>query len=127
MSFHNPFHNTEADTLAMLLPASQVEVMQILWAQGPLKVREVYDQIAAKRRVAYTTVMTTMSRLADKGLLLRDQRGRGRDIIYSATLNEREFVTRAVQEMLDCVVRDYPSALRQYLDTRREVAAGSPS
>jgi predicted transcriptional regulator len=123
MAKHNPINHTDADTLSMLMPASEVEVMQILWAQGPLKVREVYDQIAAKRTVAYTTVMTTMSRLANKGLLLRDQRGRGRDSIYSAALDEREFVMRAVHQMLDCVVRDYPSAITNYLDTRREVVA----
>ena len=89
--------------------------------------REVYDQIATKGKLAYTTVMTTMSRLANKGLLLRDQQGRGRDIIYSAALDERTFVMRAVHAMLDCVVRDYPSAITSYLDTRREVAAGSRS
>jgi hypothetical protein len=38
-------------------------------------------------------------------------------------MDEREFVMRAVHEMLDCVVRDYPSAITQYLDTRRAVVA----
>ena len=54
--------------------------MEILWAAGRgMTVREVLDQANRRRSepLAYTTVMTVMSRLADKGALARRREGRG--------------------------------------------------
>jgi len=54
--------------------------MAVLWsAAGPLPVRDVAAALNAKRdaALAYTTVMTVMSRLADKGILARFRLGRG--------------------------------------------------
>src|SRR5262245_47403243 len=110
MAFHNPFHNTEADTLAMLMPAAEIEVMRILWAQGPLTVADVHTLIKQHRALAYTTILTTMVRLAEKGILHRKGSGKRRRHTYTPAMDERTFVMRAVHEMLDCVVRDYPSA-----------------
>ena len=63
-------------------------------------------------------------RLAEKGLLRREKAERGYGYVYTATVGEREFVTREIAQVLDSLVRDYPSALVHYLDTRREHAAG---
>lgn len=55
------------------------EVMDILWeADHPLSVRDVLDHLNGRRDtdLAYTTAMTTLSRLADKGLLRREKEGR---------------------------------------------------
>jgi predicted transcriptional regulator len=62
------------------------EVMERLWAAGgPMNVRQVLDAINERRErpLAYTTVMTVMSRLADKGALKRQAAGRG--YVYEAT------------------------------------------
>jgi predicted transcriptional regulator len=56
------------------------EVMAAVWQAGaPVAVREVVDRLNAGRAtpLAYTTVMTVMSRLAGKGILAREQEGRG--------------------------------------------------
>ena len=58
----------------------EAEVMAVLWAAGaPVSVREVADRLNAGREapLAYTTVMTVLSRLAGKGILVREQHGRG--------------------------------------------------
>jgi predicted transcriptional regulator len=107
--------------LEKLLPVAEAEIMCVLWARGPLKVRAVYDIVKARRQVAYTTVMTTCNRLAEKGLLLRKEPERGYGYVYSPSIGEREFVGCAIADILDSVVRDYPSALALYLDTRREL------
>jgi predicted transcriptional regulator len=132
MAVHNPFHHTDADTLAMLMPAAEIEIMRVLWTQGALNGKAILvrvneqRQIAEQRKIAYTTVMTTVERLVEKGLLTRSEArsGQGGSYSYIAVMSECDFVMRAVHQMLDCVVRDYPSAITQYLDTRREVAAG---
>lgn len=54
--------------------------MDALWsASRPLSVREVLDRLNEVREppLAYTTVMTVLSRLADKGVLRREREGRG--------------------------------------------------
>lgn len=62
----------------------EAEVMDLLWrAEGPVPVREVAAALNARRDgpLAYTTVMTVMSRLADKGMLRRSRSGRA--YVYS--------------------------------------------
>jgi predicted transcriptional regulator len=62
------------------------EVMDAIWRAGrPVAVREVVDDLNGSRSepLAYTTVMTVMSRLSDKGVLIR--RKSGRSYIYEAS------------------------------------------
>ena len=52
-------------------------VMEVLWADdtaGGLTVREVLDRMA-RRQLAYTTVMTVLSRLETKGVTTRERDG----------------------------------------------------
>jgi predicted transcriptional regulator len=58
----------------------EAEVLGVLWRSGrPMPVRDVVHAVNAGRGVplAYTTVMTVMSRLARKGILARSRSGRG--------------------------------------------------
>src|SRR5712671_5743094 len=49
----------------------ELQIMEALWTQGPLSVREVQQAFPAKKRPAYTTVQTTIYRLEFKGALRR--------------------------------------------------------
>jgi predicted transcriptional regulator len=110
---------TARGALAKLLAPSEVEIMQILWAHGPQKVKSVHQRIAAARGVAYTTVMTTMQHLAEKDLLTRGNRkGQGGPYTYAAAIGEQEFVAQRLADILSAIERDYPAALAQYLDAR---------
>jgi predicted transcriptional regulator len=58
----------------------EAEVMEVLWAAaGPVSVRDVAERLNDGRAepLAYTTVMTVMSRLAQKHVLERRREGRG--------------------------------------------------
>jgi predicted transcriptional regulator len=86
-----------ADALLKFLPPSEVEIMRILWTQGPMRVKPVHQRITAQPAVAYTTTMTTMERLAEKGLLQRGRRqGQGGVYLYTPALSEQEFVAPPV-------------------------------
>lgn len=51
--------------------------MEVLWAHpDPVSVRDVHEQLAAERDIAYTTVMTVLDRLAKKGIVGRELSGR---------------------------------------------------
>lgn len=79
--------------------------MELLWAaDGPRSVRDVLEALNKGRRpaLAYTTVMTVLSRLAEKGILERAPAGRG--FSYSpAVRDEAAIAVRGV-------VRDYGEA-----------------
>ena len=54
------------------------EILEVLWTQGPLPVREVLERLnaSARRNRAYNTVMSTAARMETKGLLERTKQGR---------------------------------------------------
>jgi predicted transcriptional regulator len=75
----------------------EAEAMAVLWAAAePVSVREVAELLNAGRTLplAYTTVMTVLSRLAGKGIVAREQQGRG--YVY----------TPAVADTAEIAVRD---------------------
>ena len=59
------------------LPVSdtELEVLKVLWATGPATVRDVAAALRKqRRRLAYNTVLTLLSRLRDKGYVTADRR-----------------------------------------------------
>src|SRR5258708_206002 len=75
MEFVVPDRGSSAGRLGLL----EGEVLGVLWRSGrPMPVREVAGALNAGRgaALAYTTVMTVMSRLARKGILTRSRSGR---------------------------------------------------
>lgn len=62
--------------------AGELEVLKVLWDQGPSTVRDVMNVLNQRRRRAYTSVMSLMNVMTDKGLLRR--RAEGRAYLYEA-------------------------------------------
>ena len=54
----------------------EAQVMSVIWDKGEATVQDVKDSLEPDRKLAYTTIMTVMSRLAEKGLLIRRKEGR---------------------------------------------------
>jgi predicted transcriptional regulator len=74
------------------------EVLAALWAaEQPLTPAEVLAQL--DDRLAYTTVMTTLARLADKGLAERRRAGRG--YAYSPRVREADLAALRFRTLLD--------------------------
>src|SRR6478735_5686433 len=86
------------DGLVKVLGPLETEIMQIIWQDERSTVKKVHRKLSAHRDIAYTTVMTTMSRLAEKGVLNRllDD--------YSET---------AIDYMVDYLARRNPSELKR--------------
>ena len=91
----------------------EARVMAVAWKAGtPLSVRDVVDALGATSP-AYTTVMTIMSRLAEKGLLSR--RPAGKAYLYEARLSEDEFLERTARRSVRKLVEDFGElALTQF-------------
>jgi predicted transcriptional regulator len=102
--------------LAGVLGPLETEVMGIIWDRGEVTVRDVYDQLRANRPIAYTTVMTTMSRLAEKGLLDRveDQQAHR----YSPLVTRERYARSTVKTVMDWLVTQFQEPTVAYLVDR---------
>ena len=81
----------------------EADIMEIVWARGweQFSVGDVHRELEQTREIAYTTVMTTVSRLHDKELLSR--RRDGRRYLYTPRMS-RDAIARAMaREVLDCL------------------------
>lgn len=76
-------------------------IMERVWDYGPeasMTVREIFEQLAAERQIAYTTVMSTMDNLHTKGWLARERDGRA--YRYWATLSREQHTARLMRDAL---------------------------
>lgn len=95
------------------LPGAEAAVLKVLLAAGrPLVVAEVQEHLDGRQR-AHTTVLTLLSRLADRGLVLREQSGRGHS--YFAAGTEQELAVAALENVLQTLDRP-ADALVAFID-----------
>ncbi len=73
------------------------DVMQLVWAGGPLTSEEVRERLS--RRLKESTVRTVLRRLEDKGFVSHTVQGR--TFIFEATEARREVAARAVRRIAD--------------------------
>lgn len=90
------------------------EVLAVLWALGrPATPAEV--QLELGDRLAYTTVMSTLTRLHRKGLVTREPTARG-GYMYAPAMDEANHTARAMTELLDRR-RDRAGALTRFVSS----------
>ncbi|SRR5258708_6192459 len=79
----------------------EAEIMELIWArpegQGTT-VRDIFEVLYERRKLGYTTVMNTMTRLAKKNLLRVEKRDQS--YIYYPNFTEQEFVSDFVGRIL---------------------------
>ena len=74
-------------------------IMRRVWDhEGPVTVRELYEELQRERAIAYTTVMSTMDNLHRKGWLARERDGKA--YRYTAVANREEYSARLMREAL---------------------------
>jgi predicted transcriptional regulator len=77
----------------------ELDCMNTLWPMGEGTVREIRDQLAARRPRAYTTIMTIMDRLARKGVV--ERRKVGRAYTYRANVSAEEAGAQALGQVVE--------------------------
>jgi len=76
--------------------------MKVVWGLGPATVREVYEKLRERRPIAYTTVMTMMNILEQKGFL-KKRPAEGRAYIYQSARPRKQVVRAMVRDFVDRV------------------------
>jgi predicted transcriptional regulator len=98
----------------------EAEIMPIMWRRETATVKQVHREIVDWRDLAYTTVMTTMERLTEKGVLKREKRGLA--YVYTLAHSREEYAAQAVRQIIEQVLDGDATAL---VGTSIEVIARS--
>jgi predicted transcriptional regulator len=97
--------------LERVLGPLEVLVMQALWSQSPLTVRDLLDRVSERESVAYTTVMTIAHRLHQKRFLKR-RRVRGAHRYWPA-LSREDLERLLVTNIISGLLEDFPETTRR--------------
>jgi BlaI family penicillinase repressor len=124
------------DLDSIILTRQELQIMKVVWDRGAATVKEVCDVISQRKATAYTTVLTLMGILEDKGALTHVRAGRA--YIYKPLLSRKQatrnqihdvvvrFFDGRAEKMIESVLEselsgpDQVAALRSLLESRRE-------
>jgi predicted transcriptional regulator len=84
-----------------ILTEQELEIMKIVWERDSATVRDVYEKLLERRKVAYTTVMTMMKILEQKKYLKRTQVDRA--YVYRPAQPKRQVVGAMVRDFINRV------------------------
>jgi len=102
------------------LGETEMDVLHHVWALGEATVADVRERILVDREVAYTTVMTVMKKLAEKGYL--DYYKEGRSYVYHAAQEPDKVQHNLLRRLMDKVFHGSPSALVQTLVKQEDLS-----
>lgn len=91
------------------LTPQELVIMKVVWQRRRATVREVHDAVSAQRPIAYTTVMTLMGILEEKGFLEKTAEARAH--LYRPTRPRHQVLGAMVREFVDRVFDGAPDAL----------------
>jgi predicted transcriptional regulator len=78
---------------------AELEILQVLWRQGPCTVRDVHEALRDRHPVGYTTMLKLLQIMAEKGIAVRDESTRSH--VYRAAVSEDRTKRRLVSELVD--------------------------
>ena len=88
---------------------AELEILQILWMNGPATVRFINDTINKNREVGYTSTLKIMQIMMDKGLIVREIIERTH--YYTAAVDEESTQSHLLDEFVENAFRGSTSTL----------------
>jgi BlaI family penicillinase repressor len=107
---------------ARVLGLQELQIMNVVWDRGRVTVRDVYEELRKRRQVAYTTVMTMMNILDQKGFLKRIP-GEERAFVYEPARSRQTVMRATVTEFIDRVFGGSANPLMLHLIEDKHVTA----
>lgn len=103
-----------------VLTDQELQIMKIVWQRGSATVREVYEEILKHRRIAYTTVMTMMGILEQKGHLSKSDSERA--YVYRPAQPQGEVVGNMVHDFVKRVFDGSAKPLLVHLVENKKIS-----
>jgi BlaI family transcriptional regulator, penicillinase repressor len=97
----------------------ELDLMDVIWERGPSTVSEVRDHLADE--LAYTTVLTILRTLEEKGYVTHDEEGRAHR--YRALVEKQKAEKSAVTKLVKKLFKGSPEALLTQLVSDRKLTA----
>ncbi len=88
---------------------SELEILHILWENGPSTVRHVHERLSQSRDIGYTTALKLMQIMHEKGLLTRDDAGKSHT--YTAAVTEEDTQRGLIDRFVETAFRGSASKL----------------
>ncbi len=101
------------DLESIILTRQELEIMKVIWDRGAAKVGEVCEVISSKKPTAYTTILTLMGILEDKGALSHARNGRA--YVYKPLLSRQQATRNQIQDVLTRFFDGQPEKLVESL------------
>ncbi len=115
LDFRSFTFNPHKKGLRKILGDLEAEIMEIAWKDQDFLVRDIYEILKRRRKIAYTTVMTVMSRLADKGLLVKKKQRQA--YVYNAAASRDEFMQSTLKQIINGLLDDFATpVMSQFVD-----------
>lgn len=90
----------------------ELEILKVLWQRSSLLVREVREELARQgRKLAHTTLITTLNVMHGKGFAKRDTSTGGRGYAFSPKVSREEVSRGMIGDLVDRVFEGSTSAL----------------
>jgi len=107
----------------------EADIMKIIWDKGPISVREVHEIMLRKEMedkeagfIPYTTVMSTMTALAEKSLLRQDKTAK--TYIYTAVIDRRELSKNIIKSVADkLLTEELTEMVSVFLSDEKNISA----
>jgi BlaI family penicillinase repressor len=101
------------------LTPQELEIMKLVWLRESATVRDIYEALLDKRKIAYTTVMTMMKILETKGYLKK--RRQDRAFIYRPAHPKSQVIGGMLREFIDRVFNGSAEPLLVHLVQSRQI------
>ena len=106
MAGESYYFDIKAKGTAVFLGPTEARLMDLAWQHSHLTVKSALYHLGPKSDLAYTTVMTVMNHLVDKGLLSRTRDGR--NFVYEAIVSRESFIRERITGINDCLKKNFP-------------------
>jgi predicted transcriptional regulator len=102
------------------LTPQELEIMKLVWQRGAATVRDVYEALLERRKIAYTSVMTMMKILETKGYLKK--RRQDRAFLYRPAHPKNQVIGGMIREFIDRVFNGSAEPLLVHLVKSRHLS-----
>ncbi len=104
---------------SILSPLEQ-DILKVLWPDRQLRVRQIYDKLKTRRKLALSSVAVLLDRLHERGIVARKiENGRGGiRYIYHPTRDRRDFEKSVVETAVNRLIESFGSTAVSYFNER---------
>ncbi len=101
----------------------ELPLMEILWTKGPMKGRDLFEEIRVSKNIAYTTALTVLDRLSKKGFIRKDRESGS--ILFAPAVSRDEYKGAVTGELLRRAFEVSPDlAVSAFTDIFSEMRGG---